>query len=452
MPRRSALAAADRATVARGGNSLTPTALTLAEFDALLAAIGGFEPQPLIAAAVSGGPDSLALAILADRWARRRGGAAWALIVDHRLRPESAAETKIVDGWLAARGIPHAVLVWEGPKPGTGIQEAARTARYRLLAEWCAARGCLHLLAAHHREDQAETYLIRRRAGSSADGLAGMSVVRELPQLRLVRPLLGTAKARLVALLAGEGQEYLQDPSNRNPAFERSRLRMQRDGGESLELTLAEIRANGLARMQGERALTELLARAVSLHPAGFAVVDPALIAASGELGERTLGRIAAMLGGAAYPLRRDRLRRLAQALRAAPLRARTLGGCQFVPWRGRILVLRETARTAPPLALSPGMSALWDRRFIAALPATARGPVTIGALGASRLAALDRDGVDARNGLPRLLYPVLPAVWDAVGLAAVPHLSWRPATAVCPPVLAFRPSVSMSGAGFTVV
>src|SRR5215469_4864255 len=85
--------------------------LTLAELDAALAAIGGFEPRPFLVIATSGGPDSLALAILADRWARERGGEAWGLIVDHRLRPESANQAEAVAGWLAARGIPHAVLV-----------------------------------------------------------------------------------------------------------------------------------------------------------------------------------------------------------------------------------------------------------------------------------------------------------------------------------------------------
>src|SRR5579859_7234462 len=140
-------------------------ALTQAEFAAVLSAIGGFEPRPFIAIAVSGGPDSLALTILADRWARERGGSAVALTVDHRLRPESAEEADTVGCWLAARGIAHTALVWDGPKPATGIQEAARAARYRLLAEWCAVEGCLHLLTAHQREDQAETHLIRQRAG-----------------------------------------------------------------------------------------------------------------------------------------------------------------------------------------------------------------------------------------------------------------------------------------------
>src|SRR5579885_530585 len=211
-PREGALAAAE--------------ALRLEELAAALAAIGGFEPSPLVAVGVSGGPDSLALMILTDRWARRHGGTAWGLIVDHRLRPESASEAATVAGWLAARGIPHTVLAWEGEKPATGIQEAARAARYRLLTAWCAAQGCLHLLTAHHRDDQVETYLIRRRAGSGVDGLAGMPAVRELSQLRLVRPLLGVPKARLAAFLDVEGQPCVRDPSNINPAFERARLRL----------------------------------------------------------------------------------------------------------------------------------------------------------------------------------------------------------------------------------
>jgi len=400
---------------------------------------------------VSGGPDSLALAILADRWARARGGQAWAVTVDHRLRSESVAEAETLGGWLAARRVPHAVLAWEGDKPATGIQEAARAARYRLLAEWCAARGCLHLLTAHHREDQSETYLIRQRAGSGADGLAAMPAVRELARVRLVRPLLGVAKARLTALLDAEGQEYLRDPSNRDPAFERARLRMAR-GGEGVGAIAAKVRVHGLARIEGERALATLLARTVSLHPAGFAVLDPAPLAAAGELGERALGRVATVLGGAAYPVRRERLRRLREALGEPPLRARTLGGCRFVPWRGRLLALREAARTEPPLTLAPGTSVLWDRRFRAILPVAALSPVTIGALGDAGVAALPRDGALNHNSLPRLVFPTLPAFWDDAGLAAVPHLFRRRATAARVAELAFRPPVSLFSAGFTVV
>jgi tRNA(Ile)-lysidine synthase len=451
LPRKSALPAANPllpASLTDTGSMAPP--LTLADLDASLEAIGGFEPRPLIAVGVSGGPDSMALAILADRWARARGGAACALIVDHRLRPESPAEAETVGAWLAGRGIAHAVLVWRGPKPATGIQEAARAARYRLLGEWCAARGCLHLLTAHHRDDQVETYLIRRRAGSGVDGLAGMSAVRELRQLRLVRPLLGIPKARLVAFLEAEGQAYVQDPSNRNVTFERARLRLEPRQEEAAR-TLAAIRANATARVGREHDLAALLARTTSLHPAGFAVLDPEPIVAAGELGERALDRVASVIGGSVYPLRRERLARLRRALAATPSGARTLGGCRFVPWRGRVLALREMARAAPPLSLKPGMSALWDRRFALTLPAASPGPITVGPLGATGVAELGR-ALDEDNPFPRFVFPVLPAGWDNEGLAAVPHLSWQRATETCLPTLAFRPAVSLIESGFTVV
>jgi tRNA(Ile)-lysidine synthase len=435
----------------RASTSAAEAALTQPEFDAALAAIGGFEPRPLVAVAVSGGPDSLTLAILADRWARARGGRVWALTVDHRLRPESSAEADTVGKWLGARGVPHEVLVWDGPKPASGIQEAARSARYRLLAAWCEASGCLHLLTGHQRDDQAETYLIRRRARSGGDGLAGIAAVRELAQLRLVRPLLGVARVRLAALLDAEGQEYFRDPSNRNRAFERSRVRAVATAND-IDAALTEVRANGRARIAHEQALAALLGRAVALHPAGFAVLDPAPILAAGELGERALGRVAAAIGGAAYPARCERLARLRAGLGESPARARTLGGCRFVPWRGRVLVLRENARAAPPRRLDPGASVLWDRRFAATLARTARGPVSLSCLGADGVAALGRGAVADANPLPRLIYPALPALRDDEGLAAVPHLDYRRGLPDDLPALVFSPSEPLFGAGFTVV
>jgi tRNA(Ile)-lysidine synthase len=423
--------------------------LTLDEFAARLAAIGGFEPRPLIAVATSGGPDSLALAILADRWARQQGGEVWALTVDHRLRPESAAEAAQVAVWLAARGIRHRILVWDGAKPSAGIQEAARIARYRLLAEGCVARGCLHLLTAHHREDQAETYWIRRRAKSGADGLAGIAAVRELAGLRLVRPLLGVPRQRLAALLAAAGQQFLSDPSNRNPIFERARLRL--DAAADAAAAIAEIHHHAEVRIERETRLAGLLAAAVSVHPAGFAAFDPTPIAAAGELGEAALARIAALVGGALYPLRRERLARLRAGLAAPPPRGRTLGGCRFIPWRGRVLAVRELGRAAPPLSLDAGMSALYDRRFAATLPPAAPRPATIAYLGSAGVAALRRlTQID--NPLPPLVYPTLPAIWDEAGLAAVPHLFYRRPNACILPQLAFRPAAPLFNAGFTVV
>jgi tRNA(Ile)-lysidine synthase len=426
--------------------------LMLAELGAALDAIRGFEARPFMAVAVSGGPDSLALTVLADRWARQRGGQLTALTVDHRLRPESAHEARIVGEWLAGRGIAHHVLVWDEAKPKTGIQEAARAARYRLLAGWCRAQGCLHLLTAHHREDQVETHLIRRRAGSGADGLAGMSAVREMAGLRLVRPLLAVPKARLIAALEGEGQPFISDPSNLNPAFERARIRLDRtapDDSCRARLT-AELREYGRQRIERERELDRLLAAAASLHPSGFAVIDPAVISrVDAELAERLFGRVAACIGGAAYPPRRERVARLRTGLVARPKCARTLGGCRFVPWRGKLLVMRELAGAAPPVRLSPGTELLWDRRFFVVMPRAATPNLILGYLGQSGM----RPQIERDDGnLPRLVHPVLPALWDDASLVAIPHLGYFRAEATSLPAIVLHPANPASHAGFTVV
>lgn len=427
--------------------------LTLPEFTAALDRIGGFERRPLVAVAVSGGPDSMALVILADRWARERGGAVRALTVDHGLRAESAAEASLVAAWLGARGIAHETLVWAGDKPKTGIQEAARAERYRLLAGGCAARGVLHLMTAHQREDQAETYLIRHRAGSGVDGLAGMAAVRELAGCRLVRPLLDLPRARLAAFLAEEKQEFLDDPSNRNPVFERSRLRAP-DDGFRIDTAIAETKRCAAARIGRERELDALLVRCVSLHPAGFAAIDAeALWSAPAELSERLLARVAACIGALRYPPRRDRVARLRAALATAPQRGRTLGGCRFVSWRGRILVLRELAAAAPPIRIEPGDEALWDRRFVAGLPVAAPAPVTVGYREQfSSSVARGNDGGEM-PALPPLVHPILPAKCDETGIVSVPHLGPDPDRAGAAELrVAFRPRNPLTDGGHAVV
>lgn len=434
-----------------------PEPVSLAEFAAALAALARFETSPFLAVAVSGGPDSLALVILADRWARERGGEVCALTVDHRLRPESGDEIRRLRGWLSARAIGHEVLAWSGAKPSSGIQHAARRSRYRLLSGWCREHGCLHLLTAHHREDQIETHLIRRRARSGPDGLAGMPAIRELADCRLLRPLLGFPKRRLLDLLHAEGQPFITDPSNRSPAFERSRFRgsdgMPRGDAEAPGLP-CEILALEAARRAAERDRDALLARYVELHPAGFALLDPGLVPrTSTETAERLLAAIAVAIGGGCYPPRRARIARLRDVLGNVATRGHTLGGCRFLRWRERILVLRELARAAPPVRLAPREKVVWDGRFAVTSPPDGNGRFSLGYLGL--------DGVEQLNQLapqlglthlPRLIFPILPALWDENGLAAVPHLGYRREGASRLPQVVFQPVNPLTRASFAVV
>ncbi len=201
--------------------------LSSEDFDVLMQALPLAGGAAHLAVAVSGGADSMALALLARDWAGARGRKLTALTVDHRLRPESADEAAAVAGWMMARGIPHHVLRWRD-RPRGNVQAEARRARYGLLENWCAAEGAGALLLAHHLEDQAETVLLRLGRGSGVYGLAGMSAetAPAWPGAPVrARPLLGVPKARLAATLSAAGQSWIEDPSNRNPAFARTRVR-----------------------------------------------------------------------------------------------------------------------------------------------------------------------------------------------------------------------------------
>jgi len=199
--------------------------VTAVEFAALMAPLGPFEAPPRLAVAVSGGRDSLALALLTADWCRSTGGEVVGLTVDHRLRTGSGGEARQVGRWLAAAGIAHHVLVRRGELAAGSPQAAARAARYALLGDWCRRQGVLHLLIAHQQEDQAETLLLRLGRGSGLEGLAAMPAVVERVGLRLLRPLLAVPRRRLEATLAARGQPWIDDPSNEDPAYARTALR-----------------------------------------------------------------------------------------------------------------------------------------------------------------------------------------------------------------------------------
>lgn len=182
---------------------------------------------PAVVLAVSGGPDSVALLWLAARWRRglKRGPRLIAVTVDHGLRPEAAREARDVKRLAKTLEIEHRTLRWRGAKPKTGMPAAAREARYALLASAARASGATHVATAHTRDDQAETLLMRLLRGSGIAGLGAMTEETAREGVLLARPLLDISKARLVATLDAAGIGFADDPSNRDPAFTRPRLR-----------------------------------------------------------------------------------------------------------------------------------------------------------------------------------------------------------------------------------
>lgn len=176
--------------------------------------------------AVSGGPDSLALLLLA---AAARPGEIEAATVDHALRPESREEAEQVAAICTRLGVPHTILAieWDVP-PATAIQQQARQMRYGALAGWMRDRGLSSVATGHHLDDQAETLIMRLNRGSGVRGLSGMRPLASVPghpELELLRPLLGWRRSELEALCAGAGVEPIMDRSNEDERHERVRIR-----------------------------------------------------------------------------------------------------------------------------------------------------------------------------------------------------------------------------------
>jgi len=329
--------------------------ISVAEANALF---DGLSSVPALVLAVSGGPDSTALMMLAARWraALRRGPELLAVTVDHGLRRESRREARAVKELAGRLGVRHRTLRWAGEKPASGLQEAARAVRYRLLAAAARKAGALHVLTGHTRDDQAETVLMRMARGSGLSGLGGMPRETLIGDIRLVRPLLEFPKARLIATLAGAGLSFADDPSNRDPRFTRARLR-------GLLPALAEegLDAGRLAMLARRlRRADETIELAVDL--AVEAVCEPwpqaGPIAASAgrfldlpeEVALRLLGRAVAHTGDEG-PVQLAKLEALLEALRVAMMQPaarlrRTLAGA-LVSLAGP----RLTIERAPPRA-----------------------------------------------------------------------------------------------------
>jgi tRNA(Ile)-lysidine synthase len=353
-----------------------------------------YDEAPGALLAVSGGSDSLALLLLARRWRDARGAAAPPLVaatIDHGLRSGASDDAAAVAAVAARWGFEHVTLAWEGPKPATGVQEAAREARYGLLLAEAERRGFANIAVAHTLDDQAETVLMRLIAGSGLKGLAGMSRASYRGRVLVHRPLLDVPRARLRHALAEAGVSWLDDPSNADPRFLRPRLR------ELLPLLAAEgldaARLDLLARKFGRadralhRAMVNLFTRAGVVEDVANGVVvrldarlhaedvpDPRarpapppdgvarrvtleaepFFAEAQELQLRAVSRALAIVRPTATPPEQEALERLCAEIGEVGLGwrgsvRRTLAGCVVSAGPRRIRIAAEPPRRARP-------------------------------------------------------------------------------------------------------
>ena len=358
-------------------------AVSEAEADALFADLAA---EPALVLAISGGPDSTALLYLMARWRAVRQPAPHLLAVsiDHGLRPEARHEAAAVKRLCEKLGVDHRTMRWTGAKPSTGIQEAARVARYRLLRTAAHRVKARCVVTAHTLDDQAETVLFRIARGSGLAGMCGMARTVPIDNLAtgfaqpidavhsargaeesdqskrvvLVRPLLEVPKGRLIATLQEAGISYAEDPSNVDPRFARSRLRklMPALADEGLTAQCLVRLARRVRRSEAaHEAVVDWAARRLGL------ATDTRRVALNSadwsefpaEIALRLLGRAIGTIGTEG-PVEFGKLEALSEALDAAvtggvPRFRRTLAGAMVSLQKNCIVIDQAPARRSAP-------------------------------------------------------------------------------------------------------
>jgi tRNA(Ile)-lysidine synthase len=305
--------------------------------------------------AVSGGPDSTALMLMAAHWAAGAGRPRVEVAtVDHAMRAGSRGEAEGVAALARRLGLTHHLIEWRGVKPRSRIQERARQARYQLLGACAQEIGADFLLTAHHADDQAETVLFRLIRGSGIGGLGGMPSAAAKDHVTLARPFLGLRKAELVAFCEARGETYARDPSNADPRFARTHLRKLAEllAAEGLGIDEIARLSRRAARME-EAVVAQTKAAAARLGwTEAQATRDAgALLAEPQEIVQRLLiAEIARVAGKAPRQIRLDAIEALAQRLREAHMRhqahrANVGGASVHLSAKGLLSVTREAPR-----------------------------------------------------------------------------------------------------------
>lgn len=377
--------------------------------------------------AVSGGGDSLALLLLcADAVAAGappphpsattgEGGASprralFAATVDHGLRPEAAGEADFVAQVCGRLHVPHDVLRWEHGALSGNLMQEARRARYRLLAAWAGGVGLAQVVLGHSADDQAEGFLIGLARSAGLDGLSGMRGRFEVGGVTFHRPLLGVSRKALRQVLVARGQAWVEDPTNADDRYTRTRVRKVLKALAPLGIgagVLAGVVENLASSRAAMQAVVVRAAEMLAVEAAGTLRIDRAGFAdLPQDVARRLLVSALMWIARAEHPPRAEAVARVLAAVRDG--RAATLHGCRIRPRSGSVLIARE------PRAVRAGDP--FDGRW------HLTGPMAPG----QAVRALGPEGLrlcpDWRaTGLPRDALVVSPSVWEGERLVAAP-------------------------------
>lgn len=393
--------------------------ITLSEFEEHL----GDTTFPL-AVAVSGGPDSLALLLLAHELAQKKGSYVIALTVNHNLRSEAKEEALQVKEWAKGRGIQHEILDWNHDRPTSRLQEKARQARYGLLTEWCKHNQISTVLLGHHQQDQEETFWLRLASGSGLDGLAGMKQCLVRNDIIFLRPFLSFSKQQIKETLLAKNQEWIDDPSNQSSRFFRGRLRdfLEEEGLSSYRLldimNKLQVDADFI---QGT--LQQAIETTVQLHEGGYLTIKKqAFNGFHPAIAKRVLSFLVQWFSGEEYGPRSIQVARIMNKIKKESFF--TAGGIYWIFSRDDMYLFREIRAIREKVVLSQLQEPiLWDQRFWIdpGLKDYFSPDTIVGPLGS--VSGLKKE---VNSLIPKRGWPMLPALWEKGKVVAIPHLCYN--------------------------
>ncbi|WP_415290816.1 tRNA lysidine(34) synthetase TilS [Candidatus Pelagibacter sp. Uisw_136] len=302
-----------------------------------------------LAVAVSGGPDSLALAYLAKCYSIKNKITVKFFLVDHKLRLESTKEAASVKKILQKFDITCKVLSWKGKKPTRNIQSLAREVRYSLLAKECKKNNIKHLLLGHHSNDLFENFLIRVVRGSGLNGLVSFnkSVKYKNEELNILRPLLNLEKNDLIDISKIVFKFFIKDPSNINETYKRTRIRTLLESLEKEGLDLKKLKLTIDNLRDSDKSIKFYVKKNLKDNSVNFKKKDTCILNRnffdqSHEVVFRSLTFIIQKIGKKYYPVRGKSINALINRITFKTFSKITLGGCFVESVNETILISRE--------------------------------------------------------------------------------------------------------------
>ncbi len=301
-----------------------------------------------IAVGVSGGADSLATLLMAAEELSPKGYQIIALTVDHGLRPCSHDEADYVKKTAQKFGIEHHTLLWQGQKPKTGIEEAARSARYALIEDWCKKNDVHYLMTAHHLYDQAETFLMRLYRGSGLDGLCGMKEVSTYGKIFILRPFLQTNPQVMKDYLQKKNIRWIEDESNNDESLLRVKIRhflpelAEKTGIFPLKIaqTMEKLQ---ISRQYFENKVQNLIDNNFKCFSKCVYVCSyDFFVHQDDEIRYRLTAFLLKQTGNLSYPPEAEKTLRLIEKINSDTFKSATLGHCRIVRLKNNLWFCRE--------------------------------------------------------------------------------------------------------------